>query len=119
MARIRTAALVAAAVAMGVGCRSASAPIATPELPELPATAGRVIRVDRTDRFVMVRCGWYPPAGSLWIAERDGRPTGRLRFTGEYRGGYAAAEIVDGEPAAGDRVTAPRTDTVQERTSNI
>lgn len=109
----------AAAVVTGAGCRTASAPAAMPAPPEQPAAAGRVIRADHTDRFVIVRCGRYPDAGSEWTVERDGRTDGFIRFTGERRDGYAAAEIVSGEPAAGDRVTAPKTDTVQERESNI
>lgn len=118
-ARIRTAVLVATAAVTVAGCRTVSAPATKPAPPEQPAAAGRVIRADRTDRFVIVRCGRYPDAGSEWTVEREGRPAGFIRFTGERRGGYAAAEIVSGEPTAGDRVTAPKTNTVQERESNI
>jgi hypothetical protein len=118
-ARIRTVALLSTAAVAAAGCRTVSAPAARPAPPGQPAAAGRVIRADRTDRFVIVHCGWYPDAGSVWSVERDRRPVGVVRFTGERRGGYAAAEIVSGEPAAGDRVTAPKMDTVQERESNI
>ncbi len=103
------AALFALALMAGAaGCQSAGAAAPAAGAQGSPAAripwGGRILRVDREGGCVIVRCGVFPPPQAEGLVMRADRETGRIRFTGERRGMYAAALIVSGEPAAGDRV---------------
>ena len=115
--RLPRAARAAAALGMillaASGCAAVPVPAPTPDATAVNsgrAWGGRVVRVDAQERFVIVRCGVFPPPRAEGWVKRGDRETGRIRFTGERRGWYAAAWIESGDPAAGDRVVDPSRD---------
>ncbi|MBP7275237.1 MAG: endonuclease III domain-containing protein [Kiritimatiellae bacterium] len=111
---VRAAVALLALALAASGCAAVSASPAPEEADSARAAGrtwgGRVVRVDLPERFVIVRCGVFPPPRTEGLTKRGDRETGRIRFTGERRGWYAAALIESGEPAAGDRVVEPSKD---------
>ena len=67
---------------------------------------GRVVRVRMDDGWVVLECPVAPPPGAVVSLVRDGRPVGRARATARRAAGYVIAEILDGQPVAGDSIGA-------------
>ena len=80
------------------GCRTAGPADAVLSL----RSCGRVIRVDQSDRYVVLECGRAPPAGAVVELRRGGQITARIRVTAMRRGSYVAADIEEGDAAVGD-----------------
>jgi hypothetical protein len=65
---------------------------------------GEVVRVNRSDRYVIVQCAALPSEGQTYRVYRGFSSVALIRFTGAARRPFAAADILEGLPQAGDRV---------------
>jgi hypothetical protein len=105
------AALAAAALALAGGCRSAAPPPrpATPSAGEVRSVdIGRIARVQEAHPYVIVQCVSLPSIGEAARVYRKGHLAGKLRVCGPFESPFVAAEIVQGRPRVGDRVTVDR-----------
>lgn len=71
-----------------------------------PRYSGIVTRVRPAERYVLIECGWTPPPGTELVLTRGGILTGRARATARRRGCFVTAEILEGDPAIGDAMSA-------------
>jgi hypothetical protein len=85
------------------GDAAGSAP-APPPPAEALAFKGEVVRANLADGYVIVKCAFLPSAGGTYTVFRGFHRVASIRFTGNARRPFAAADIVDGTPRAGDRV---------------
>lgn len=109
--------LLLAALLLGAGCAKnrtrpvaptppkaapAIEPVITPAGPE----PGRIMQVNAKYRFVVVDFGRNtPPApNSRLSARRHEQPVAVLRLTESSRGRFAVADVLEGDPRAGDEV---------------
>ena len=65
---------------------------------------GEIVRVNRADGYVVVRCRRLPNEGEEAKVVRRQWNQGLVRFSGPTKQPYAAADIVRGQPEAGDEV---------------
>ncbi len=82
---------------------TATNPLPVPQ--KLPI--GSVHLVHRAGGFVLIRTGRtteVDPSAELVTYDEGGRPTGKLRLSPERKGAFLAADIVEGNPQANDRV---------------
>jgi|GEM_PF-517736 len=114
--RMRRTPLIFAALLVGAGCAKHFArPVAAPP-PTVPVIEpvirpaepepGRITQVNTKYRFVVVDFGRHmPPApGSRLTACRHDQPVAVLRLTESGRGRFAVADVLEGDPRAGDEV---------------
>lgn len=103
----------ACAIATGCARLRAGRPLETGE-PQEPVwvirviPAARVIRVNPRHRYVILECVVLPQAGEKAKVYRGEREVAELRIARQQRGAFAAAEIVEGNPEAGDAVRLER-----------
>ena len=65
---------------------------------------GKVIRVNADLGYVVVECAVLPNAEEEAKVVRGGNEVGRVRFSGPVAFPYATADVVSGQPMAGDRI---------------
>lgn len=65
---------------------------------------GSVIRVNAEKRYVVIECAVLPRAGEEARVFRGEVAVGKVRFARQISFPYAAADVLEGEPATGDRV---------------
>lgn len=102
----------AMAAALGLGLVAGCATRAPREPAAASTTAdglkarycGQVVRVRGAERYVVIECGWPPPAGTEVALMRGGAEVGRARVTARRRGVFVTAEMLKGEPAVGDAI---------------
>ncbi len=70
-------------------------------------TVGTIQLVHQSGQFVLIRTQGgmdLPATGTLFSYGPDMRPTAELRLSGERKSGFLVADIVKGDPVAGDSV---------------
>ncbi|NNE92368.1 MAG: hypothetical protein HKN23_12030 [Verrucomicrobiales bacterium] len=70
---------------------------------------GNVQMVQAEDRYVLIRSSramQMEPGTELMTYSLNGRPTAKLKLSPEKKGMFVVADIVQGQPAQGDRVVA-------------
>lgn len=104
---------VAAALGLGLAAGCATREPVEPAAAATAATAtdglkarycGQVVRVRSAGQYVVIECGWPPPAGTEVALMRGGVEVGRARVTARRRGVFVTAEVLKGEPAVGDAI---------------
>lgn len=77
-------------------------PVITPAGPE----PGRITQVNEKHQYVVVDFGRNtpPPTGSRLSARRHAQPVAVLRLTESGRGRFRVADVLEGDPRAGDEV---------------
>lgn len=81
-------------------------PVPTGQIRALDSGTGTIRGVNPRLRFVVVdfALSIVPRPGQLLEAIRDGRTVGELKVTGPAQGSVTVADLVAGEPQAGDTV---------------
>lgn len=76
------------------------------EAQEAPAGPGigTIVRVNETDRYVIVNCRRLPSQGEEAKVIRNEWQAGTIRFAGPSHRPFASADIVTGQPEVGDLV---------------
>jgi len=114
-----TGGVLALALALGAGCRtSAPAPDGGPSAANECATVmraarftplrGEIVRADLELGYVLVDCGAPATEGAIGEVRRGQETVGRVRAAAQRRGRIVAADILDGQPRAGDGVRPAR-----------
>ncbi len=112
---MRRTALFFAVLLLGAGCAKnrarpvappPPAPVIEPVITVAGPEPGRIIQVNTTHRFVVVDFGRNaaPAPGSRLSACRHNQPVAVLRLTESKRGRFTVADVLEGDPRAGDEV---------------
>jgi len=78
-----------------------------PEEPQeapIGSEIGMIVRVNETDRYVIVNCRRLPSQGEEAKVIRNEWQAGSIRFAGPSHRPFASADIVTGQPKVGDLV---------------
>jgi hypothetical protein len=105
------------ALLAGLGCANFRKPKPAPSAPPVTNSSGtapvqfvtitgKVTLVNKEQAFVVVDFEWQRPpvTGTTLTVRRANQAIGRVRLTEPVRGRFVTADIVEGEPRAGDEV---------------
>ncbi|MBW7908136.1 MAG: hypothetical protein H3C50_04345 [Kiritimatiellae bacterium] len=82
------------------GCATTKAPVLFSAAPRL---TGEIVRVNDRARYVVAECSVLPSPGEEATVMRGDQFVGRIRFSSQMRPPFAVADLLEGEPLAGDR----------------
>ena len=114
MMRGMNAAVIGLAIAAlcAAGCRtqkkSPAPPPPQPQMVEVSFTLGRIVRINSEHGYVVMQCVSLPSLGEAATVWREDQAVGRLLVNGPLRPPFAVADILQGEPMAGDHVRVTR-----------
>lgn len=91
--------LCAVMVLLSCGCRTEKQP---GPAPHLVPQHGKVVRINPVERYVILECTVLPIEGEVITLYRDKRISGKVRAGRQTSGRLMSADIIEGEPMAGD-----------------
>jgi hypothetical protein len=106
----RIGVMTAVAILLAGGCRTAPPQARVPpvEPPPVLLTIGHVLHVNAPRGYVVVQCGSLPSLGEEAKVFRGEQAVARLRISGPSQPPFVTADVLDGEPQAGDTVKVSR-----------
>ena len=84
------------------GCASTSPSYNKTFTPHVDPVHGRVVRINRSDRYVILTCTVLPFEGEQITLYRDKRPVARVRATRNRDRHFMVADLLEGAPLPGD-----------------